>query len=495
MKEKLKYLWMSTTLSFLLSLQYIERYTEERNRMLFHWSRSDGLAIVFSTFLIGLLFFLLYLAASRFKNHYIKKGIGFSFILLLGIAIIKDIEWWLSKLGNLTLWPETSYKLIVYLLYGLLFWALCVHLFTKTARIKNAFKTLCLILSPIIPVFLITSFSYKTWTVTKGSLPKTPQLVAENPDKSNTFIFFFDEWSYSRSYKERTLLPIFKHLGEFKELSAAFHNAYSPHRTTYQSLPRFIFQNNFTFSLKNNRFFFQTDDAEKITVEKMDSIFTVPHSEGYFNAIVAVSLPYAHIVGNDVDFISSHSVYKMQGSNFLDRTFYHLLKSFVLYSFRFFPQTAKWAEEAYLNREQVRRTAMIHEQALAVIKNVTRPTFALFHYTIPHEPFVFDSEGPKDVFRIYEWIPDNYMENLSYLDKIIGEIILTLQQSGKYENSLIVMTSDHSWRDDPDVLKDESNPKQRHIPLFVKFPGQKRGYQSDDKLNTSALFNYIKRQR
>lgn len=498
MKNKLKYLWIATTVSFLLSIQYVQRYTDEKNRMLFFWARWDGLAIVFSAFLIGLFFFLIYLISARLKRRCAAKIVQSAFITLLGIAIIKDAEHWLFKLNNYSPGVKLILQSAVYLSYTALFYALCVHFFTQTRKVKNSFVTLCLILSPIIPIFLINSFGYKTWTTNKGNLPVFSNPKIENTDRRNTFIFIFDEWSYAKSYKGRELIPIFKNLRQFQETAVSFHKAYSPSGATLECLPNIIFQSSYYYGIKNNRLFFKDKGTKnKIPLEGMENIFTRPHQEKRFTACAGFYHPYADaaFLGKEVDFADSISAHKIFGEGFLDVTAYHMMKSVLLYSFHFFPQATRWVEEVCLNQYQLWRTARIHKQALSIIEKVNLPTFALFHYSVPHGGFIYNQKGANNIFQIYEETPDTYMGNVAYLDKIIGEIISTLRQSGKFDNSLIIMTSDHSWRMDPDLLEGKL-PKDegRHVPLLIKFPHQKKSRETEQKLNTAVLFEYIKAQ-
>ena len=496
MKDKLKALLIAVTVSFLLSLQYIERYTDGKNRMLFYWNNWDGLAIIFSSFLIGLLFFSVYELANKFRNRYIVKIVKSFFILIFSIAVIKDIEWWLFQSTNHSQQLGILLRFLIYFLYVLVFFAVYLHLFTRkiSQKIIGSFVKLCLVFSPIILVFLITSFSYKAWTASKGTLPYSRKKAwVEDKDRPNVFIFIFDEWSYDRSYNDKQLLPIFKSLRRFQKESITFHQAYSPYHGTFRSLPNFIFQNTYDYGVQNKHLFFEEPGGKKIAINELKNIFTTPHRNGYFTAIIGFYHPYVDFLGNDADFVKSFSSYKRLGENFLAVTAYHLFRNFVLYSFHFFPQITEWAQEVCHNQYQLRRISIIHQQTFSIIENVDKPTFALFHYPIPHKPFVYNQDGPKDIFQIYEGTVDQYVDNMAYLDKIIGEIIFTLRQSGKYESSLIIITSDHSWRNDPNAIEDISHPERRHIPLFVKFPNQKMGYENNIKLNTSDLFEFLKR--
>lgn len=107
---------------------------------------------------------------------------------------------------------------------------------------------------------------------------------------------------------------------------------------------------------------------------------------------------------------------------------------------------------------------------MSIIENQSRPTFAVFHYPIPHDPFVFDADGPRSIFEVRgKYDVPGYLNNLAFLDRVLGEIIQTLKKAGKFDSSLLIFTTDHSWRWDPKVKN------KKHGCLFIKLPGQERG--------------------
>ena len=87
----------------------------------------------------------------------------------------------------------------------------------------------------------------------------------------------------------------------------------------------------------------------------------------------------------------------------------------------------------------------------------------------------------------------NYYGNLAYLDEKIGEIISILKASNNYDDSLIISTSDHSWRFDPDYDKEEWQWifEKLHVPLYIKLPGQTHAMEIDSPFKTFKLGSFI----
>lgn len=134
-----------------------------------------------------------------------------------------------------------------------------------------------------------------------------------------------------------------------------------------------------------------------------------------------------------------------------------------------------------------------------------KPFFIFFNFMEPHEPnikweltlqypfskqmllFIHDLAGNKIIpDRIMKKIKKAYVENLNKLDFYFGELIKYLKEIKEYENTMIIVTSDHGQ-----ALKEKNYYTHGlflyneiiEIPLIVKFPsGEKitvrEGYQS-----------------
>lgn len=99
----------------------------------------------------------------------------------------------------------------------------------------------------------------------------------------------------------------------------------------------------------------------------------------------------------------------------------------------------------------------------------SRGDFVLLHQPLPHQPLVFDAEG---VFHpLIEESPTAYRGQLRHADTLFGRWMDALRESGRWDESWILVTSDHglhyaSWSRAP-----ERHDKS-HVPLWVKAPGQ-----------------------
>jgi sulfatase-like protein len=69
--------------------------------------------------------------------------------------------------------------------------------------------------------------------------------------------------------------------------------------------------------------------------------------------------------------------------------------------------------------------------------------------------------------------PDDYRRSLGHLDRVVDRVVRTLKDAGWYDRALLVMTSDHAWRNDPNLINTIDHPGMRHVPLLIKVPGQR----------------------
>ena len=62
---------------------------------------------------------------------------------------------------------------------------------------------------------------------------------------------------------------------------------------------------------------------------------------------------------------------------------------------------------------------------------------------------------------------ENYERQLQYTDQVVGRLVDALTSGGVFENSTVVIMSDHEYRWSKMIPAEAS-----HIPLIVKHPGQ-----------------------
>ena len=115
----------------------------------------------------------------------------------------------------------------------------------------------------------------------------------------------------------------------------------------------------------------------------------------------------------------------------------------------------------------------ILEHAKVVVKN--RDFGLVFlHLPIPHHPFIYDRFKNAMSSR-----PDrNYEDNLALTDRTLGELRREMEGAGLWEDTTVIVTSDHWWRTPIDGKID------KRIPFIIKLARQNAGMTYEAKFNT-----------
>lgn len=146
---------------------------------------------------------------------------------------------------------------------------------------------------------------------------------------------------------------------------------------------------------------------------------------------------------------------------------------------------------------------------IASIRSRPEPTFYFLHATIPHSPwkylptgqrYSFDNPAPGMIGRgkrTKRWGGDPWLVSLSYqrhvlqtqfADHLLGELLDRLDSEGIYDDTLVVVTSDHGISFVPDGARRGVTGAARGavawVPLFIKEPRQAESTIVDDPVGT-----------
>ncbi|MGI9295787.1 MAG: sulfatase-like hydrolase/transferase, partial [Pseudomonadales bacterium] len=131
------------------------------------------------------------------------------------------------------------------------------------------------------------------------------------------------------------------------------------------------------------------------------------------------------------------------------------------------------------------------------------------HLALPHIPWVYLPDGtvyngrfaPGQSKQAYDWEGNQHLVNqgvlrygmqVEFVDKLVGEMLDTLTKSGRMEDILLIVVSDHG-------VSFAANQQRRipvastlagvaRVPLFIKYPGQTEGKRDDRPVETIDIF-------
>jgi arylsulfatase A-like enzyme len=176
------------------------------------------------------------------------------------------------------------------------------------------------------------------------------------------------------------------------------------------------------------------------------------------------------------------------------------------------------------NENGYRNAETITEEALRIVTELDgrkRPFFLFLNYMDAHEPYQppapFDTmyPGKDSAFDHQRFVdlredvisgkraPDErekahlisqYDGGIAYLDSQIGRFIAGLKSGGLYDNSLIIITSDHGEAFGARSLFEHGvsvYQNQIWVPLIVKYPGIREGKRIDEPVSSVDLLPTI----
>jgi hypothetical protein len=146
----------------------------------------------------------------------------------------------------------------------------------------------------------------------------------------------------------------------------------------------------------------------------------------------------------------------------------------------------------------------------------TGPALDYLHLLLPHVPYRYVPSGVRypgpdpDIGRIDDdwteqaWPPalgrQRLQLQMGYVDALVGELVASLRARGRYDESMVVLTSDHGIAFRPggpirgiegQALGDDDVAALAWVPLVVKYPDQAAGEVSDANVETIDLLPTI----
>ena len=136
-----------------------------------------------------------------------------------------------------------------------------------------------------------------------------------------------------------------------------------------------------------------------------------------------------------------------------------------------------------------RKAALVNESVFPWLnENHQTPFFLWLHYFDPHHPH--EAPAPYD----HRFADNPYLGEIAYADECVGVLIEKLKTLGVYENTLIVVTSDHGEGNGEHNEQTHSflaYNSTLHVPLVIRNPGGASGRRVSKRVGTVDLFPTI----
>jgi hypothetical protein len=477
--------------AFLLFVPFLTMITAASNRYCWCWSTTPlvllfalvtglGLALTLSAALLRL-------AAPRWFG---------TIAGLAALGMIAVLVWWWLFSDETSLLRRLIYAALVLVITGGL-----ADISWKRGWGLAAWKRLAtgttLFLAPVVPIFWIHALCLPRYPV-----PPIPPLEQARsiPDRSgdlpqdNIYLFVFDEWPYRLTFQKDEVVETMPRLAEFSRQMTVFTQAHSPGCHTVMSMPRLLFQRTDPFALRGDQVGFW--DGQFHPTLSQPSLFTAARQRGYRTYMIGWYHPYHVMLGPTVDFVCSAGYFNELGDSTDKQLRYFSWDATLRLLGLGLGGRLVGQFMVMRNQAVVWQNEMLLEYTRAVFDD-PRPQgqFAVFHLPLPHWPYCYCASGVKPLHLVYSSTSEDMArEQLIYMDQVVGELLDQLKARGCWDNSTIILTSDHNWRLDPN-RDTRSADFLSHVPLLIRFPGQDRRVTIGQPFSTVHLANVLESSR
>ena len=462
--------------STLLFGGHFRAYLDPKVRHLKFVQGSDVIPLGLAVLILGFLCFLFAHLLTRAGQEG-KRWAG----LLFMVALIQGLLVAIRP-------PPTAASALAPMVTGLTWCLVTVVLWIHYRRpdfaIADRLSRISLLLTPL-PLILVFQF------LTTPTVPPQSKRALWNQVPAQTgspiVIAIFDEWSVKRTFPNGALPDWLPRLKELAGTAAVYSNARSAGPETIVAMPRLLLQTtNFTKAQFNHR----------LELPTAPTLFDRT-PEVYQRALVGFHLPYLSLLGGQVDSCQAYPA-SPRGENLAQKIAYHFLDCLIYWqdpwveALRrrwYIPGPDKPAHLFGPYWHQLGRT--IEDSAVRVLETMPPNTITLFHFPFPHPPMVFASDGGYRHVGFNESNdPEIYRLNLLQVDRTVGRLVDTLKYRRIWDRTLLVVSSDHNWREDLIVGGQkipEFDNEVQHVPLIVKFPHQCESRIVTDRFELSEL--------
>lgn len=471
---------ISVTVVSMYFIPYYSTFLRDESRYASLWNRSDALCFLAVPLLIGLLGGLAAILIRSIGGNIARRIVDHLFLLFLGGALITIGGFQASKIPALGIQPNGTEILTAWML---LFAIVGYSYARPNPGLVQWSSKLCLVFTPVSLIIAVQLVLAPEYPARMDPLPALPGEIdsgvspaanegTATAEPTPVFWFVFDEWAYDRTFPNDRLDPRFSRLQDFASQAITFSKAVSGGTRTSVSLPRILLQTELEPTHLDGRVGFR-QNGTFMPADRFETIFSLVDDRPHERIVIGMHLPHNLWVGHEVDYCRTYP-FNARGRNLLEYFAILTLCSADQMSGPWFGMASKslgppLSYEHYRDLNHQIRADIEH-----VLASGRRDLFCLMHCNLPHKPFIYNADGTLKPFSgsIYANSPENYEAHLCCLDRWIGEFIGTLREAGTYDESLIILTSDHGWRADPlrRYVKDP-DPKD-HVPLLIKLPHQ-----------------------
>ncbi|MFX4263651.1 sulfatase-like hydrolase/transferase [Pelotomaculum propionicicum] len=479
--------WLYVNYILLLNIQYHSELPPNINYYL---------AVILDVLILALIFWTAITITRKFGNQTIKNISRGAFLLTLTIPINAIVTSYYFKEQN-----NVSNILVIIFILLLLILSIRMFLYYRSRVISLLAKAVLI----LFPFFLFNLFqpAYTFLTLNPSEFEVKPSAKTQSikgPTNPRIVWIIFDEMDQRLTFEDRPPALKLPELDRFRSHSLYANNAYPPAGETDLSLPSLTtgkMISEVKYDRPNDLLIRISGENKFVGWSTLPNVFSKVYDMGFNSTLIGWYHPYGRVIGNNLTICSWHTF-----NNCRKATFSEAMAQQTEYFFKFLPLVGKFKimnqisfyDELKLEDRIKSCTEIVNESLEAAVAPEIGLT--LIHIPIPHPPGLYDSAKNDYVIK-----GGGYMDNLVLADRILGEIRQTMENSGLWEKTTVIITSDHWLRYDiwskNDLGVNDNNIESfkkgmdYRVPYMIKLAGQSDGINYNQVFNTVLTHDLI----
>jgi hypothetical protein len=271
----------------------------------------------------------------------------------------------------------------------------------------------------------------------------TPQPPRDHP---RVVWILFDELSFDQVFEHRARNLELPNFDALRAQSTLFTDVQPVGYKTVKIVPSLLTGHavdDFRYTFDNNFLLHYAGVHGWHSVDGSNTVFADAQAAGYRTAVVGWYNPYCTIYGDAIDDCYWNNHDKIDGpmaqTNGFWRNVYSPLQSVVREVKS--PARADRDSCSYDVRQRLKTELDLQSHAITQLKT-DQADFVFLHMAIPHSPNIWSRiEG-----NYTEWCDSSYLDNLALVDRVLGQMMQTLQASPRWKDTTVIVQGDHGWR-------------------------------------------------
>lgn len=384
-------------------------------------------------------------------------------------------------------------------------------------RALPGLRTFFLVLSPLFIVFLVQGVVSYYGSASARGASQVAGMLPDGISRYRVIWVLFDELDYRLLFEARPDRIQLPHFDALRRSSLFADHVESPAPNTTTSLPSLLLAKtipeNEDINLASRPVRVRFEGCSQfVPITQQQNVFRQARDLGFDTAVSGWYHAYCRMFGSDLSACATSAGTGMAlipQKLLRDQPFLYKAAFLANWQARSLPlaQRLQWIstmpdQSRYAREMHIMQTRFAVGRGIAMLRD-RNLDFVLLHLPVPHPPGIWDGNT-----RSFSTSPQlNYVDNLVLADRTLGEIRRVLEKNGDWDQSIVLVSSDHPYRPNlwltgptatllskpafSEMTQDTRLTRQPYIPFFFKLPGQKTGIDYHRPFNSVLSANLL----